>query len=461
MSIRTLLIWIIIAGTLGGVVIAIKAQQNKALLTKPAAASRLISFDPASTITLERAVANQREILQQDPAEPGRWTIHWSHAGMDHQWAAQPSKVRSALRTLATARILPADENLITTSAGEFIIRQLNGDSIRIEFDASSSGGYTPVRIEERDNQGIATAMWFGRIEKKITDAFIPKPIKDWRSDRIFEMPNSAVRGVELSAMGTSVKLARTNTGWMIQKPIQIHGDTTQVEDLVKILTSLEAATFVDDPLDPATTGLGTPIATIRVSTTDESSTLTIGTRADIDGARVYAQLNTSTGSALVTLETDQLAKLTAVVDAYIAKTPSPQSLSAINAVRIEGRDGKMRLKADKSAGNWIIAGAQADSLNRDAIERLLSVLIRDQAPLVRLLDANTPIEPLGYVELLGKNEQPLNRFAIALDSTDAGMRLLILHKLASEQQILWASNTDEALATGAWLTAVAGKRVP
>ena len=461
MSIRTLLIWIIIAGTLGGIVIAIKAQQNKTLLTKPATASRLISFDPASTITLERAVANQREVLRQDPTEPGRWTIHWSHAGMDHQWAAQPNKVRSALRTLATARILPADENLITTLAGEFIIRQLNGDSIRIEFDASSSGGYTPIRVEERDSQGIATAMWFGRIEKNIADAFIPKPIKDWRSDRIFEMPNSAVRGLELSAMGTSVEFARMNTGWMIQKPIQIHGNTTQIENLVKVLTSLEAATFVDDPLDPATTGLGTPIATIRISATDESSTLTIGTRADVDGTRVYAQLNTSTGSALVTLETDQLAKLTAVVDAYIAKTPSRQNLSAIRAVRIEGRDGKTRLKADKSAGNWIIAGAQADSLNRDAIERLLRVLIRNQAPLVRLLDANTPIEPLGYVELLGENEQPLNRFAIALDSTDAGMRLLILQKLTSGQQVLWASNADEALATGAWLTAVAGKRVP
>ncbi len=461
MSIRTLLIWIIIAGTLGGAVIAIRAQQNIALQSKPAASSRIIGFDPANTIGLERLTDDQREILEQNPEQPGHWIIHWSQGSMDHQWSAQPNKARSGLRTLATTRVLLADEDLVTSQAGEIIIRQRAGDSIRIVFDAASSGGYTPVRIEQRDAQGIATARWFGRVEKSLYDAFIPKSMKNWRSNRLFDIPNSAVQAIELEAMGAAVGLNRTNTGWVIDHPIQIHGDTDEIENLAKVLTSLQANTFVDNPLDPATTGIETPIATIHISGPDESSTLTIGTRADVDGSNVYAQLDTPTGLALVTLETDQLAKLTAVPDAYIAKTPSPLSPSAIRSVRIDGRDGKTRLQANKSAGNWMIADAQADSLNRDAIERLVGVLTRDQAQLVRLLDADTPIEPLGFVELLTENKLELNRFAIALDSTREGMRLLILQELESGQQVLWASNADEAVATGAWLTAVAGKRVP
>lgn len=461
MSIRTLLIWIIIAGALGGGVLVTRVQQDAARQDTPVARSQTIGFDPAGTVGLERVVGGVRQILARDAEQSSRWILHWSQGGMDSRWLVGASKARSGIRVLATARAIVSDEDLVTVPAGEVVIRQSSGDVIRVEFDSQSSGGYTAIRVEERASDGVATKRWFGRIERSVSDVFISDGLLGWRSNRVFDIPSSAVRAVELEAAGTSVSLARTNTGWTVAEPMQTHGDTQRIEDLIKVLISLEASAFVDADLDSVTTGIDTPIATLRITTMDESSSLVIGTRSDVGGSSVYAKLETPTGSAMITLEIDQLSELTASSEAYVGKTPSPASATAIGGLRINGRDGKARLEASRSMGNWTIEGNAADSLNRDAIDRLIGVLTRDPAQVVRVLEADTAVAALGSVELLGQDGAQIDRFDVALDSTEAGMRLLVLKELESGQRVLWATVSDEAAATGAWLTAVAGKRVP
>jgi len=461
MSLRTLLIWIIIAGALGSGVLVTRSRQRAALLIIPEATSRTVGFEPSSVVGIERIVDDHREILERDPDAISQWVIHWSQGGMDHRWGVQSRKVRSGLRSLATSRIQLSETDLVETLAGEIVIRLGSGDSIRLLFGDSSSGGYIPIRVEERAVDGVATKLWFGRVERAISDAFISNRLLGWRSDRLFEMVNSAVDRVELVAGGTSVEFARTSAGWVVVDPIQIHGNTERIEDLVKVLISLEAVSFVDQALDETTTGISSPIATIRMHAGGIESSLVIGTRADVGGSSVYGQLETSTGSALITLKTDQLSKVNSSVEAYIGSTPSSASATQVRKVQINGRDGNARLVADRSTGSWIIDGAQADSLNREAIERMINVLINHPTQTIRVLDEDSAIVPFGSVELIGQGDRLMDRLSIALDSTPSGMRLLVIRELVSGQRVLWAIANDEAAATGAWLTVVAGKRLP
>ncbi len=460
MSMKTLCIWIIVAGVLGAGVLMIRARQASAMLSGPIITSRTIGFDPSETAGVEVIGDGAHQVLERDPDRPDRWLIRWVESGLDHSWVASPSKARSGLRALATARVMLSEVDLVETTGGEVNIRKHDGDVIRVVFDAGTSGGYQAVRIEERDRDGVASGRWFGRVEASLFETFVGKGMLGWRSDRLFEITNSAVRLVELEAMGASVVLGQTNTGWVIEQPIQIHGQRTTIEDLVKVLLSLESKSFVDDEIDSQTTGIANPIAKVKIATTDQTAVLTIGTRADINGETVYAQVESATGSALITLATDQLSKLTAAVEAYISKTPSPASSGAIASVRINGRDGIERFIASRTMGNWIIDDTQADSINRDAIDRLVGVLARDEALFVRFFDADAVPTAMGYVELLSADGSVLDGFGIALDSTQAGMRVLIFRELGNGQVVLWASDSEAAMATGAWLTAVAGKRV-
>lgn len=460
MSMKTLCIWIIVAGVLGAGVLVIRARQASAMLSGPIATSRTIGFDPSSAVGIEVVGDDGRQILERDPERPDRWLIHWTDGGMDQSWVASSSKARGGLRALATARVMLSEADLVETIGGEVTIRKRDGDVIRVVFGAGSSGGYQAVRVEERDGDGVASGRWFGRVETSVFDTFVGKGMLGWRSDRLFEITNSAVRSVELEAMGASVTLGQTNTGWVIEQPIQIHGQRTTIEDLVKVLLSLESETFVDGEIDSQTTGITNPIAKVKIATTDETASLTIGTRADINGESVYAQVESATGSALITLATDQLSKLTAAVEAYISKTPSPASSGTIASVRINGRDGIERFIASRTMGNWMIDGKQADSINRDAVDRLVGVLARDEASFVRLFETDAVPTAMGYVELLNADGSVLDGFGVALDSTEAGMRVLIFRELSNGQIVLWASESEAAMATGAWLTAVAGKRV-
>jgi len=461
MSIRTLLIWIIIAGALGAGVLMARAQKLAARDAQPVSTTRTIGFDPVSTIMIDRIVDGQREVLERDANQADRWLVHWSQGGMDQSWAVQTPKVKGALRLLSTARIQAVEHDPITKVAGEIMLRQSVGDSFKIEFDAQASGGYFGVRIEHRDQEGIAVARWFGQIERKVFEAFISTGFRHWRSTRIFDMPNSAIRGIELEAGGMQLELARTNTGWTITRPVPIAGDAQRIEELTRVLLSLETSSFVDDSLGEHTTGLDAPIAKITLTGVDESSTIVIGTRSDVGGSQVYAKLNTPSGQTLVTLKTDQLAKLTAAAEPYIAKTPSQASLGSVSGVKINGRDGLTRFSSIRSQGQWTIDGAQADTVNREAIDRLVGLLLRDPANTVLMLDAKSIIDPVASVVLHGQGNEVLGSFGIAIDSTPAGMRLLMLLDLDDGQQVVWGTVSENAAATGAWLTAVAGKRIP
>ncbi len=461
MSMRTLFIWIMLAGFLGAGVLAVRAQQLNNRQSTPIATTRTLEFDPATTAALEIKAQGRRQILTQAPNQPDQWILHWTHDGRDYHWPTQSIKARSGLRALATARINTSNENLVTDPTGELIIRQQDGSSMNIEFDSASSGGYTAIRVEERGTDGVATSRWFGRIEKTISDAFISTGMLYWRSDRVFPVANSAIRSIDIAAGAGEVKLRRSTQGWALTHPYPMHGNQSTIDELVKSLLAIKSSTFVDESIDPATTWMNAPIATINLATTNETVSLIIGAQADVNGDTVYATIKTPTQSALVTMKADQLAGLTAAPAAYISKSPSPLNASAIGSIHIEGRDSIARLITSRSGASWNIGENPADSLNRDSINRLIAVLTKAQAQHVQSYGTEGLPKELGYIKLFDASGNQLDRLAVALQSSPGGMQLVLMKTINDDQVMVWGIRSEDATATGAWLTAVASKRVP
>ncbi len=465
MSTRTLLIWIIIAGALGAGVILLKSNQDRQAFVKPQSSTRTIGFDPAMTVGLERLMNGQRQFLELDTQQINQWLLHWVQGDEDSTWDVDSMKARSGIRALATARVTLSDTDQVTIPGGELTVHQKDGHTVQIVFDESSSGGMCAVRIEERNPDGVADRRWFGRVDRGLYDSLVRDGMLSWRSTKLFDLANSAVQQVHLEAGGSKVELIRDASGWNIQYPFSIHGNTERIEELTKTLITLQAESFVDENVSPETSGISNPIATLSLGTQSESSTLRIGTRADVNGSTVYASLETPSGMTLITLQTDQLSKLTASVPPYVSMIPTNISASNIQAVRINGKDNRARLQADRELGKWMIQDKEADSFHRDAVDRLVQVLTRSPAPIVRVFEDHEVPGPLGSIDLIGIDGSVLGHISVALDSTESGMRLLMMQTVTLEDQstktVLWAADGDDAAATGAWLTAVAGKRVP
>jgi Domain of unknown function (DUF4340) len=462
MSMRTLCIWIMISGFLGGAVLIVRSYQQKQASQVVVSDSRTIGFDPSMTIGLIQIVDGREQSVQRDPQVPGKWELRREFGDSElssRAWNVEPNKIRAGLRALATGLVRTGDDSFGYENADSLFIRQRSGEQFRVEFGNEVSGGYVSVRIEAQDADGVQLERWDGRVERSLYDVFVMSGFEHWRSLRVFEVAASGVQSIALEAGGSSVTLARKSRGWEIEDPISIHGSRETIEDLVKVLISLEVDAFVDEEVNDETTGLANPIAQIQIGETEKQSLLTIGRRANVDLSTVYAQLETEKGKQLFTLKTDQLAKLTASVEAYISPVPSDFGVTDILGVKVLGNDGRPRFEALRSEGSWMIGESLADSINRDAIERLLLLLVRNQAGAVRVLTNDLLPTRVGSVVLVDRAEQETEKFEIALESDQNGLNVMLIKPIDELTSIVWVSNSDEAAASAAWLTAAASRR--
>lgn len=459
MSMRTLLIWIIIAGLLGGAALAVRSGRARAGAVD-APATRTLGIDPASVVSVTRVVGDEREVLDRDPTGIDRWVVRWDQGGDKHAWEADPVKARSGLRALATARVVKGEDGEIGEAGGRLIVRGRDGGETAIDFGATSAGGRTPVRVETRGPDGVASGRWSGRIEKSVADAFLDGSLRGLRRELLFDLAPSAVRGVELASGAYETTLTHTGGGWMVESPVTVHAEAETVETMVKSLLTTRAAAFVDSAVSDETSGMGTPLAVVTLVSTQGRVTLRIGTRADVEGKLVYARVERGDEKTLVKIETRSLGKLTAVADAYVGKTPSALGRTGVQGVRVLGKDGTVRLEAQRwGEGGWRIDSVAADSINRDAIDRLLGLLMAQRASGVRIIDAQQDLHEIVWIELVGRDGAVLDRFGVGLDggqASEGGMSVLLVRDAGGGHRVVWAQRGDDATATGVWLTAVA-----
>lgn len=457
MSLRTLIIWVIIAGVLGGGALVVRDRQVDASATQQVEWAGL-GFDPASVLELRVDREGERADLKRDTERIDRWIGVFDDG--DQEWTISSTRVRGALRALATAQVRLSDDSLMQVQVGSIAITSRDGSITTVQLGAGRSGGRTPVRIEQRDESGAIERVLDGWLESSVPDALTLAGVRSWRDTRLMEAAASSISLVRLSSGVNSVTLERRTSGWWISEPIELHADQQMVDSLVKSLLTIDALRFVDSEIDETTTGLGQPLATIEVGNQESVSRLTIGKRADVSGDRLYARYGVSDQASLIEVATEALSKLTAVADAYASKLAGPYATTAVRSVRVMGRDEQTKLAAHRDGSAWRLGDSLADRLTSESIDRLLSILLRQPAAGVRLIDAQMELpRVIAGVAMHDGQGMMLGSYDIALEQGSGGMQLLVMRDLEDGRRVVWAYVGDDAQATGTWLTIAASRR--
>lgn len=459
MSIRTLLIWIIIAGLLGGAAVVVRERHAREAGREEASWAGLV-FDPAGVVWVSIEGEGDSVRIERDTESIDRWRGAWDSSG---QWALSASRVRGGLRALATARVRLSDEPLFEAASRTVTLGTRGGGRVQLGLGGDRSGGRVPVRVEQRDESGAVERVVSGWLDAGVADAFTADTVLGWRDERLLDLAASSVTRVALSAGEHSVTLGRGAAGWSIVEPIRLHAERETVDGLVRSLLSIEAVRFIAGEVDQATSGLGSPLARIEVGVGDSVALLTIGTRADVRGDTLYARFERDGHATLVTVSTDALAKLTAVPDAYVSKSAGAVAMTAVRSVRVRGRDGTVRLEASRDGAGWSIGAAPADALTGESVDRLLTLLVQHKAAGVRLVDGSAELpRAIAGVDLVDGAGVVIGSYDVALGPGAEGMQLLVIDELGGGsgdgRRVVWAYSGDAAQATGTWLTVAASR---
>ena len=459
MSLRTLLIWCIIAGFLGGGALLLRQQHAESARSQPVEWARL-QFDPASIVSLEMGPADLGVVIERSETQIDEWTGTWSSDAGTQSWGVSPTRVRGALRTLATTRVR-LSENRLVESDGGIRLSSRDGSEITVSFGTDRAGGRSPIRLEQRDESGAIERVLDGWVESRILDAFTFDNALDWRDPKLMNIALSSVQNIRVSAGEHSMQAELIGTRWMITDPFSLHADRDRVESLIRTMTMMEASDFIDTPIDESTTGLGAPIAKIDIETEDHAYSISLGQQADLSAEQLYANFSRDGLDTVITVPVASLSKLTAYPDAYIASIAHPNAQTSVSALRVFGRDDVVRFESVRDQGEWQVAGSPVDTITKDAIGRLITLLSSTDATAARVIGPETAFpRVIAGVALVDQQGEVLGSYDIALEQTDEGISLLVAQPLDEGRRVVWAYVGENAQATATWLTLSAGRPV-
>ncbi|MFG0314708.1 MAG: DUF4340 domain-containing protein [Phycisphaerales bacterium] len=459
MSLRTLLIWCIIAGLLGGAAIILREQHAKSVQSGVVEWGGL-QFDPAAVTRLEIESGAGHAVLERDADSIDAWGGSWSIGDAAQRWAIASTRIRGALRTLSTGQIRLSDEQLVEDGT-RLTLRSRDESSVELLIGDDRSGGRTPVRVEQRDESGAIERVLDGWMESGIADTLTVRNTLAWRDERLMSIAMSAVDGVRIQAAPYETRLGLSGTQWRITDPIAVRAERERVEGLIRSLVALRAGAFVDRAIDPETSGLSSPLAEIELRSGADEYRLVVGKAADVGGDSLYASFSRNDAETLIQIPTTSLSKLTAVPDAYVSTRASGVSQTRVRGVRVLGKDGGVRFETVLDDGSWVQDGTRVDTLSERSVQRLLGLLTQTSSDAVRVLeDASALPKVIAGIEIVDEVGERLGRYDVSLEPSDQGMRLLVSSELDGGRRVVWAYVGEDAQATGTWLTLTAGRPV-
>lgn len=470
MRVRTVLIWLVVAGLLAGVVAVTRPGPGSGLaFNAPETLARwTVPIDPARVALLRRSVPDAPPSTAERTG-PDAWTLRWTDPeGQARSWAADPGRVRAALRLLGTAEITVSDQPHEMTPTTTLQVAEADGRSVELWFGPRAAGGQTPVVVVVKGADGVAEKRVDGRIGSGVPDAFVRTDWTVWRDPTIFDAGVSVIDALTIQTRTHRVRVQRTPRGWAVTEPFAIEADAGEIERTMSVLQGMKAASFDDSGTPDTVTGLNDPIATVRVEARTPSAgprTLEIGGPAESTGSGRFGRVTAGESVAVIRLDPEALGRITAAPEAYARRTPVALGPGDIAGLRLTGADGRVRLEARRGptgAGEWTV-GADATPASRDqrdAIDRAVRVLTAEPAARVAAQSRPAPTAPpasgrLGTLELLGLDGRVLASLRLRTEPGADAMRLLVSTDLGDDRELVWTHATDEAKGVVAWAAAL------
>src|SRR6185295_6924067 len=234
---------------------------------------------------------------------------------------ADDGEVGNVTSALAAAEIIRViDEN--PTNLTEY---GLGNPRIEVDFKAAGDKDYRKLMVGEKTPTG--SDIYARRNDEKkvflisaMQETSLNRTTFDLRDKGLLKFDREKVDGIDVSAGGKTIAIAKDGGDWKITKPVQTKADFGSVEGLVGRLQSAQMKSIVADEASPADLkkyGLDKPEATVNLAIGSSRATLLVGGKADKDNT-VYAREASKPG--VVTIEQSLLDDLKKDADTYRRK---------------------------------------------------------------------------------------------------------------------------------------------
>lgn len=376
----------------------------------------LLAFDPAQVERLEVEAGGRRSWVERDTwfGSP-LWILRWGQGGPEHSWPADESRVRAALRVLATTALEPGEA--LALPGATLTLRTLDGTAHTLQFSDRPIAGKIGVQVESGGKRisGLTDAALF--------DAFVRTGLAAWRDEHALLSPGVGPSRVFVTAGDSALSLARREGRWTLLEPLVVPAEPEPTNELVRNVSGLLAERFIDEmPMSDERAGFGQPLARVeaehdlRISRDSgpESllvrQTLTVGGPTDLSGQSVYGLVEWTVtaadgstrplaGPVVVAVATESLNRLTTHPEPLVARTSTSAPPGSFQQVELTLDDQSVRL--ERFGAGWAFKSESLLPDDSGALESLSRLLAQRPADRVALGDAPEGV-PLLEVRLSG-----------------------------------------------------------
>jgi hypothetical protein len=255
---------------------------------------------------------------------------------------------------------------------------------IAVDFKGASDKDHHRLLIGDKSPTG---ADLFARRndEKKVflipayQETTLNRSTFDLRDKTLLKFERDKVDGIDVSAAGKTVQLAKDNAEWKITEPLQARADYGAVEGLIGKLQTAAVKSIVADTAsatDLKKYGLDKPAVSVDLKLGSARATLVLGGKAD--DKTVYAR--DASRPAVVTVESTLADDLKKGADEFRRKDIFEFRSYSANRVELTRNGQTVAFDKVKGQGNdavdkWRRASPTAGDVDKDKIDALLSRL--------------------------------------------------------------------------------------
>jgi hypothetical protein len=290
---------------------------------------------------------------------------------------SEVSGITSALGQMEVVRVI--EEN--PASLNDY---GLSNPRIQIDFKGAGDKDYRKLLVGDKTPTG-SDLFAKRNDEKKVfliaatQETSLNRTTFDLREKAVLKFDREKVDGIDVTAGGKALAVAKEGGDWKLTKPVQTRADFGSVEGLVGRLGSVQMKSIVTEnptPADLKKYGLDKPEATVNLNAGSARATLLMGGKAADN--TVYAR--DASKQTVVTVESALLDDLKKGADDYRRKDIF--EFRPFNANRIEmARNGqavvleRVKGKGENAPDTWRRVSPTAADVDREKSDGLLSKL--------------------------------------------------------------------------------------
>ncbi len=433
------------------------------LIAPPAAtasdASSLLRLDPSRVASIRVAVSDDASVITRTDA--GGWLIHLESAGANPTapWPAEPTQVRSIVRTLCDLRDASASGEPISQSVEPALtvtITMTGGDTHSVVFGSTPLGGRRLVEVDVRRT---------GEVDDAIYRAMTSPGPASWRISSPLHSVGERTSRVAVRTPGANsgVELAKIDGSWFIRQPIQSKASDIAAKELLVSLGALRIDHFIDDHTSITMTeaGLEAPrlLCTVeedrrsysasdeQIQTQTTTQTLAIGGPADLSGRLVYASINNGETFAVINIE--PITSVSLAGEAYLAPSAAETIGSNIGAIAIRIA-GQPEARYERDIEGWRVLDASGTALGQsptEPIDALITALTQTPASSLTI-EPPESYRPIASITLSDFAGGQLELLEAGLITTDVGANAPVIRS-GQVFRVYEGSETPTLLSSG------------